>query len=293
MDSLLTQGQIFILGNPRSGTSLLRLMLTCHSKIMIPPESHFFLWLSDKYCAWKGDSSVLNKFYQDLYASRKFETWDLNPVILQETVEKNKPGTYAQLITCVFLAYATKEGKEDIRYWGDKNKLWKEKVPLIPGFYPDARFIHIVRDGRDVACSFRELATKKFDSAYAPKLPTEIDKMADRWAKNVEFLDGFFAGLPQDQAATIRYEDLISNPGRTLMDMTGFLDLDYEEEIERYYDNKFQQFKEPEEIAQWKEKLKQKPDPSNIGKFKSMLSAREIKEFGEIGEAMLRKYNYL
>ena len=41
--------ELFIIGNPRSGTSLLRLMLTCHPEIVIPPESHFFLWLEEKY----------------------------------------------------------------------------------------------------------------------------------------------------------------------------------------------------------------------------------------------------
>ncbi|MGB0789818.1 MAG: sulfotransferase, partial [Marinirhabdus sp.] len=76
----MKQSRVFILGNPRSGTSLLRLMLNQHSSIVAPPESGFSLWWLHKYGNWcKADNAPqkINGFIDDVLSSRKIETWHL------------------------------------------------------------------------------------------------------------------------------------------------------------------------------------------------------------------------
>ncbi len=69
----------FIIGNPRSGTTLLRLMLNNHPLISVPPECGFAVWLYEKYKAENFlDKSIVRNFIADVVKSRKFETWGID-----------------------------------------------------------------------------------------------------------------------------------------------------------------------------------------------------------------------
>src|SRR5690554_1611570 len=117
MSELLWNKPIFILGNQRSGTSLLRLMLHSHPEICIPPESHFFLWLENKYGNW--NDAYLEKFLDDLYKATKFETWNLERTELRNYLRGFSIENYAHLISLIYKFYALKENRNP-RYWGDK-----------------------------------------------------------------------------------------------------------------------------------------------------------------------------
>ena len=107
MSKFLWHKPIFILGNPRSGTSLLRLMLHSHSHISIPPESHFFLWLEDKYKDW--NISRLENYIIDLCASTKFETWNINHEDLLVFLKKQRISSYGHLTSLVHYFYSLQE----------------------------------------------------------------------------------------------------------------------------------------------------------------------------------------
>src|SRR3990170_5812962 len=162
---------IFIIGNPRSGTTLLRLMLTCHHNIVIPPECGFAIWWHKKYKNWDVDSSrcCLNEFMNDLFNSRKFETWNLKRELLEQFLAERRDQNYSDLISSIYEFYARQQ-KEKFERWGDKNNFHINHIETISGLFSEAKFIHIVRDGRDIACSYRKLYGEKFDSQYAPKL---------------------------------------------------------------------------------------------------------------------------
>ena len=98
------QVPLFIIGNQRSGTTLLRLMLTCNSKIIIPPECSFIIWLFDKYSNWKPLNSSnflkVTSFRDDLFECKKFETWHLSKKNIQKEIMLQKPKNYAELCFC-------------------------------------------------------------------------------------------------------------------------------------------------------------------------------------------------
>lgn len=280
---------IFVFGNPRSGTSLLRLMLDSHESICIPPESHFFLWLEDKYGNWKPD--FLGAYLADLFASTKFETWDIDKHSLKNYLLQNQIETYAQLNSLVYRFYALKQNKH-IVYWGDKNSLWIDKLSTIHTFYPEAFYIHIIRDGRDVACSYKALNKKALTSEYAPKLPNGIEDIAEKWMININAIERFLSTKYEQNKIVIRYEDLIYKTKDTLKSILDKLDLQLTDAQMTYY-NKPKSNIEPAAFFEWKEKLTQQPDKSNIGKFEHELSAHEIKTFNTIAKTNLSKYGYL
>lgn len=282
---------LFIIGNPRSGTSILRLMLTSHPEIIISPESHFFLWLEEKY--GKGISTEnFDNFLNDLYGSTKFETWEIPKERIKEKFKETKEYSYAEIVQHIYLTYGKLHGKSELKIWGDKNKLWKEKIPRIDHYFPEAKFIHIVRDGRDVACSFRSLQKLPKDLEYVPNLPSEIKAIAERWSVNLEWISGFFEEINENRSLVIKYEDLIVNTIPILEQICDFLDLRFSHEMLNYREQNAIHGYEPDKLMHWKGKLTQPLDTSNIGKYKNLLTEHEIKSFTDIAFKELKKFNY-
>src|ERR1051326_8315559 len=150
----------FILGNPRSGTSLLRVMLDSHSHIVSPPESGFLLWWHKKYKDWslqdsKNDNKV-EEYIADLKTSKKIETWNLDFVEIKKIISKELPSNYAQLSSLIYYSYGVNK-KKYASAFGDKNNYYLNHIDEILKIYPNAYFIHLIRDGRDVACSYMDL----------------------------------------------------------------------------------------------------------------------------------------
>ena len=140
---------LFIIGSPRSGTTLLRLMLTCHRHIVVPPECGFALWLDEEYAAWTGedDEEVTRRFVADVIRSRKFETWNLSEAELLKFLRNRRPSSYAELVSSVYECFARRQNPGFTR-WGDKNNHYLHNIPRLKALYPLAFFIHIVRDKR-------------------------------------------------------------------------------------------------------------------------------------------------
>src|SRR3989338_6176614 len=114
----LMKSPIFIIGNPRSGTTLLRLMLTCHQHIVIPPECGYMIWWYEKYKDWKGDDSGerLNNFLDDLFISKKFETWNLQRKALKEFLMGRDNKTYPDLVSSIYEYYG-RQLKDTFKRW--------------------------------------------------------------------------------------------------------------------------------------------------------------------------------
>ncbi len=283
--------QLFIIGNPRSGTSLLRLMLTCHKNIIIPPESHFFLWLEQTYCNWN-EKEGLDQFLIDLFASTKFETWKVPYQELKEYLMKMNCKTYSDLIQSIYLFYGLQHNKKNIKVWGDKNKLWKEKLNTIPNYFPKGKYIHIVRDGRDVASSFLRLHRRKIQSLYAPKLPHEITEISKRWNDNIIAIETFLGRISNENKLIIKFEDLVLNPKSELLRISEFLNIPYDSEMLNYRAiNNIEEY-EPKAFMPWKDKLNELPDKNIIGRYTDDLTKRQIKIFEEFNKKLLKKYGY-
>lgn len=282
---------VFIIGNPRSGTTLLRLMLTNHQNIVIPPECGFAVWFYDKYRELVFSEKVIDLFVQDVLTARKIETWNLDEARLREYLIQSKVETYAQAVSAVYEFYGRSLGRTFYR-WGDKNNFYLNYIPTIFAIFPSAQFIHIIRDGRDIACSYKTLGSSQIVSKYAPNLPVNIKKIASEWTDNIKKIRSSFEKLPSTQVYEIRYEDLVSQPERELTKICDFLREPYDSAMELYYIKNKLETQEPIEFLQWKAKTLEKPTSSEVGKYMQELKPEEIKEFEHISASVLNLYNY-
>lgn len=268
-----------ILGNPRSGTTLLRLMLSAHSKVIVPPEAGFAVWL---YESWQGEFTC-SLYVEKLLQTKKIESWNINKKELLAFLNNNNVNDLKEAILYTYKYYGSLAGAEVI---GDKNNFYLNHVNTLKVINPNMSYIHIIRDGRDVACSYLELMKKNYTSEYAPKLTTKISEIANEWKLNNQLISNNLKGL---NSITVRLEDLIENPSKELAKICGLLELEYEEVMLKYY-SQAENF-EPVEYDQWKEKNK-KPLSNDNYKYKRKLTAEQITEFNQIAKKVIHKYGY-
>lgn len=286
---------VFVIGNPRSGTTLLRLMLNNHKNIIVPPECGFAVWWYDKYKSWNLDSvhsePALGNFLRDLAQSKKIETWNLDFASLGNYIHSQKPSTYAELISCVYVFFGISK-QQIFQRWGDKNNFHIRCLDTLNAIFPDALFIHIIRDGRDVACSYRNLSKKRIYSKYAPHLPSVIDEIAHEWVENVNVAISQFEIVGWNRVCEVRYEDLVGDSQVELTRICEFLSEPYDASMLNYHVHNKQEQQEPVEFLQWKKKTLELPTTSQVGKFLDELTKEEIRLFESIAKPVLDQYDY-
>lgn len=211
---------IFIVGCSRSGTTLLRLLLTCHPDLCIPPESPFILKLHPKWGNKKIESfKDIRLICRDLFASnRKFRDWGLAEGDIEKRLNNRLPLGFDEFIQEVYGLYMERRDKEAIR-WGDKNPGYVHHIGLLSQLFPDAQFIHIIRDGRAVFHSFIH-ANRKHGKIY-PETPFGA---AIFWK---EALTSSLLFKSMENYMEIHYEDLVLHPESVLRSLCGFLQVSY------------------------------------------------------------------
>jgi len=153
------QGPIFIVGAPRSGTTMLQYRLRNHPHISLPTgESHFFIPLYRNLESF-GDLRQVDNIRRVLQAmheqSRDFLETDLHGVKfdvdrLARELHAEGRHTMPAIISGLFEKNARGEGKSR---WGDKTPYYVMHLPKLLEWFPDAQIVHLIRDGRDVALS--------------------------------------------------------------------------------------------------------------------------------------------
>ena len=286
----MRKSPIFIIGNPRSGTTLLRLLLHAHSNISIPPEAGFALWLYKKYI--KYSSSNLESYLEDMRKTKKIDNWNLCWDHLKKKLVVKSPESYSELIDLIYQFYGNSIGKQNIR-WGDKNNFYLNYIDQIKMLFPDAFFIHVIRDGRNVACSYVKLSKKNFKSPDAPKLPHKISEIAKEWNNNLNTIRNSFNKFNYENVKEIRLEDLTDQPKRTIIDIMKFIRERYEENVLEFYKLNDTNGGEPSHyLIGWKEKNTKPIQAESKDKYKIELTNKEIKSFNRIAGKNLYNYNY-
>jgi len=273
---------------------MLRLMLTCHPSMSVAPECGFVLWLEKEFGDWsRADctGSRRDRFVAAVLRCRKFDTWSLDADWIERSIAARAPRSYAELAAAVHLAYADKQGRS-VPWWGDKNNYHVNHVADLDRLFPDCRFVHIVRDGRDVACSYREIADREDRGVYAPRLPYDIESIAAEWSENVRAVDDRLSAMPERRALTIRYEDLVRRPDRELGDVCRLLEVDFDGDMLNFGVENVRLGLEPPELLAWKARTTQPISASNVGRYRHVLSETEITAFERAVGGTLTRFGY-
>jgi Sulfotransferase family len=208
---------IFILGCPRSGTTLLQLMLHAHPRIAIPPETRFVLTTYEARNTF-GDlreESSRRALAGSIVGQRQTLFYDLGldaDDVVEEIVAG--PPTLGSAFGIVFRAYARRFDKPR---WGDKRPAYYQYIPALLRMFPDAQIVHLIRDGRDCVASLLTMPWFNQDVYAAVCTWTEAIDSGRRAARR----------LPADTYFELRYEDLVADPVARLAELCDFLGEEY------------------------------------------------------------------
>ncbi len=278
---------LFILGSSRSGTTLMQEMLDSHPQIVGPPESDFILFLYPKFGGIKRwTEKTVHDFVEDLFSlPRISKIWLLNKANLFEELIRLREGLNYQL-ACKIVFLQKKNNKENILLISDKDPRNSYFANKLLGIFPEARFIHIIRDPRDVINGHIKRLKKKntfFISRQWVGLNQAIEKVKEQF--------------PQ-QFITVIYEKMVTNPNDTFKLLCEFLNVPYDNSIMK---NKFaenvENLKEEAIFERYKEiheSLLKPINASNIGKWKTELDEYDLAVTENItGKYAKEKYGYL
>jgi hypothetical protein len=207
----------FVIGMTRSGTTLMRLMLDSHPELTIPPESHFIPRVIETFNAGRDSPAHVARV---ITGSRRWADFGIPAGELEHELRKLRPVVTPEMAARTFYRlYAKRQGKSR---WGDKTPGYATKVRRINRTLPEARFIHMIRDGRDVAISLRDR-----DAGLS------MEQVARRWRHRINRTRRAAQHVPD--YIEIRYEDLVADPEGTLRRICEHIELDYSPKMLDYH----------------------------------------------------------
>lgn len=282
-----------IVGSPRSGTTLLRLMLDSHSELTIPPETGF-LTLAPKLRG-RGDK-LREKFFRALINYPQplpgWPDFEIPESDFWSALLEIVPFTVPEGFRAFYRLYAARSGKPR---WGDKTPLYCKELNTIRRVLPEARFVHIIRDGRDAAMSLRGMW-------FSPGW--DIETQAAYWRENI--LSARRAGVGRTDYMEVRYEDLILSTRVTLERICAFIRLSYEESMLTYYTRAPERLREHkgrlrtdgtlvltrEQRLSQQKRTKEPPDPACVFAWKRSMSTEERRRFQRVAGSLLKDLDY-
>jgi len=267
---------LFLLGSQRSGTTMLRLMMNNHPQLAIPHETAF-ITIYYKKLANYGDLT------DDDNLRRLFDDVSQHPLVKRgklikdpETVLSRPIKSYRDLVDAIFQAYANSLGKPR---WGDKTPFYTSDIDVLHRVFPDAKFLHLVRDGRDVV-----LSQKSIEWMSGNLLKLVLDW---QWKTTIAHKVGSALG---DNYLEIRYEDLVRRPEETLRQICTFIDEPYAPAMLSYSEKA--QAVVPTESLKWHRNSIKPPDPSQLDKWKTGLPKAERIIFEQLAGETLDLFGY-
>lgn len=262
---------IFIIANPRSGSSAFRMILNSTSESVFPPECGFIQWLYSKYKDW--DSNLIKDFVKDVLDSKKMEGWNLQYEPLLVYIELSNPNSYAEACYLVYKYYGELSGKY-VKVWGDKNNYYIHHLDVISEIYPSAKYIWLKRNPKDVCASYLKVNELSDDIQYKPKVSDDIDDIFSEIKENYTKIEKFLKNIDDSNKILVNFEDIVTKNDKILNELGSFVDIDISKAVFNF-DNK-RYFDEPEITMPWKGKTKEKIDSSYTNTYKLHPKADKI-----------------
>ncbi len=206
----------FLFGFERSGTTLLTMMTGAHPRLSCPLSVTGTWWhFLDRLDAFGGLATAddIARMVAEVAAHERLKLWNV-PFDEAAIAAAVTPGDYASLVDAFHAAAARAEGKAR---WVNMDIPTLFRFEDVARAFGDARFVQIVRDGRDVALSFKGY---RFGGLNALEI-------ADRWSRATVAADRIGHALGPDRYLRIRYEDLIALPEQTLDRLCDFIGESY------------------------------------------------------------------
>jgi hypothetical protein len=266
---------VFIGGCDRSGTTLLGAMLGTHSECLCTPESQFIVEVLSRS---RLDINHINTqtVLDAIMRHPRFKTWRLK-TDSSSTWHRQSTISYPELIEWIVKKYGEANGKNSPHIWVDHTPSNVKYAATLLSLFPEAKMIHIVRDGRAVASSL-------LSAAWGP---AAVDRAAYFWLRNLAYgfaIESFYGST---RVMRVKYEDLVDVPEATLQHVSSFLGIDYQPQMITGDGFKVPSFTRKDHML-----VGQAPDRRRVNAWQTELTLRQIEIFESTTGDMLRYLGY-
>jgi len=259
-------------------------MINAHPLVAITRETH---WIPRYYEKRKGvteEGKISERLVEHLFEHHRFDQMKIKRNELIKIIKNQPELTYADLVSKIFDNYGRRKKKPLV---GDKTPTYVRKLPILNKLWPQARIIHLIRDGRDVWLSMKQwrMASKaagKFESWNVDPLVTTA-----LWWKALVGMgcrDG--AAIGEDLYAEFNYEDLVAQPDVECRKLAHFLGLPHVEAMEHYYEGRTQTGEELSANAAWL------PPTPGRRDWRAQMEDKDIEKFEAAAGDLLEQLGY-
>ncbi len=280
-----------IVGVGRSGTTMLRLMLDSHPALAIPPETHFVPDLIDAIGGGADPAAAV----EVMRSVRQWGDLGIEPAEVLARFNALPRFNAGAALRAFYAIYGERQAKPRT---GEKTPAYVRNMAKIEQALPEARFIHVIRDGRDVALSRWKRTLGDDERASA-------EQVATGWARRVRRAQRL--GRRLEHYLEIRYEDLVIETEQNLRRITAFCELDWDSGVLRFYERAAERMSEMardlpstdgkpvrpgEERMQAHAMTQKPPDPSAMYRWKERMSPADIVAFDGAAGDLLGELGY-
>jgi hypothetical protein len=218
------------------------------------------------------------RFLDDVARIPTIKAWGVG---VDDVRPRVRPGmATGDAIASIFEAYAERQGKPR---WGDKTPMYMRHLPLLERLFPEAQYVHLVRDGRDAAPSFLEMPEGTFTRTWAhPATPAQF---ACLWRKEVAAARALGARVGGARYHEVRYEDLVVDPTSAVATICSFAAIPFEPDMLAYAGTVDVSDK-PHQL-----RLRRPPTPG-VRSWREDMSASDIAAFESVAGDLLEELGY-
>jgi hypothetical protein len=289
---------LFIVGCARSGTTLLQRMINAHGQIAITPESH---WICRLFEQGRGltpegviTAELIPLLLEDL--DPRFARLNIRQQELLRLMASDRAVQYASFVSGIFDLYGKAKGKEIV---GNKTPGFVRKIHTLRRLWPQARIVHLFRDGRDVCLSMINrplnhvnrgpLCTWAQDAVTTAALWWEWSVGLGRQAGN-SLGSGFYYEM--------RYESLVAHPAQECAALCAFLGVPFEERMLHFHEGRTRTVPPSDAKHAWlpsvgdKSEFRLRPITAGLRDWRSQMSQAEVEKFEAAAGELLDELGY-
>jgi hypothetical protein len=275
---------VFIVGSPRSGTTLLARMVDAHPSIAVIHELQWIPRFFEKRRGLTSSGSVTPKIIPKLLENRRFARLKAGRAELEELIGAGG-AAYASFVSALFDRYGEMERKSLV---GEKTPAYGRSLPTLHALWPRTRYIHVIRDGRDVSLSMvtwgkASRAAGRFARAWHrdPVITTALF-----WEWNVRLALEAAATFGPGLYHEVRYEAFVADPAGECAELCTFLDLPFDDAMLRSHEGRTRPDPVLEGDQVWL------PVTSGLRDWRTQMSRDDVERFEAAAGQLLDELGY-
>ena len=280
--------EVFIISSGRSGTTLLSSILNASNQIYFPYESDF---VARAHPIYQHQKSFSDRDYQNISSlfllCSQPQGWGMSEDYILRKLQERSPQTFAEVYSVICQAFHQQEGTEEL-LWGIKAPVLIASLQRIHAVCPNAKIVHLVRDGRDVYLSYRKIHEQS-PVKFGPKGTIQN---ALYWVDGLRRVEEYIKLNYSQKIYELKYGELISSPASELKDLCTYLNVDYQPSMYQNFGGRDRQLT-PENLQQSiHQNINSGLVASNTQKYLTQMSRLEKIQYELVAAPYLIKYGY-